>query len=407
MPTLRILNLTSEDVYVGSLYTSVPANSYIDNYRSAADLMNMRDLHALKTAGTVDFTVTYTADEVASGFTPYPGLHAGGTTDFVVGKDPGDPYPTLAAGLAAAGAAASPTRWQDVLVKPFVFDEGTVPFPPYVRLIGSSDYSAELNVAVSQKGQSWLVGGFDMTTPGDRAIYNFSVLRETGDTIPCIRHIMPAGQSGVLRIFNSNLVHDDKYGILDIDVVGGAGSLLSQVWCWRTYLDGTGSDLGNYPLVKVGSPGYFSASSSWLSLWELGAGDVALELNGGGQGNLEFCVVFGLVTLKDTSLLQDVSSQFSSWFGPAVDIAAGAGLRNWMPPYFWGTGANDVAGAGTIFGCGYYMRPGVVLQATLTLSDVGARTTYKPAILGNWAGTDPKRMSAALDRIAAALGPIP
>lgn len=72
MATLRITNLTTSPLYLGDLYTSVPASSYIDVERSATDLPRMKSLQAAMAAQQVTLAVTYSADELASGLMAPP-----------------------------------------------------------------------------------------------------------------------------------------------------------------------------------------------------------------------------------------------------------------------------------------------------------------------------------------------
>lgn len=72
MATVTITNLTSAAVYVGDLYTEVPASSSIEIDRTPSDLAGMVSLQKLVQDGSVSVAVEYTAAEQAAGWAGAP-----------------------------------------------------------------------------------------------------------------------------------------------------------------------------------------------------------------------------------------------------------------------------------------------------------------------------------------------
>lgn len=78
MPICTIENTTGDSIWVSELYTTIGAGEALEVYRSAGQLTAMKELHNYIASGVLTLSITYTADEVASGFNPYPGLGGGG-----------------------------------------------------------------------------------------------------------------------------------------------------------------------------------------------------------------------------------------------------------------------------------------------------------------------------------------
>jgi len=120
MATLNITNVSTEDVYLRDLYTSIAVGESKEIERAASELSAMRSLQAAMAAGKVTLSVAYDADEVGSGLQAPPASVEAGDLAPV---DPAVPV----AGLAviykafAAGGGGAP---DDVEVYPV----GALPF---------------------------------------------------------------------------------------------------------------------------------------------------------------------------------------------------------------------------------------------------------------------------------------
>lgn len=73
---MKITNIGTTPVALRTLAVTLDPSEEITAYRTPSDLMNFRDLYQLVQSGVVSFVITPTADELAAGFTPYPGLSA-------------------------------------------------------------------------------------------------------------------------------------------------------------------------------------------------------------------------------------------------------------------------------------------------------------------------------------------
>jgi len=120
MAQLQIANISTEEVYLRDIYTSIPVGQTKTVERSATDLPKMHALQEALADGKVTLSVQYSADEVASG------LHAPPSTIEAVDIAPVQAS-APAAGLVtiykalAAGGGGSP---DDVEIYP----AGSLPF---------------------------------------------------------------------------------------------------------------------------------------------------------------------------------------------------------------------------------------------------------------------------------------
>lgn len=65
---VTITNISSEQVYVGDIYTAIEAGKSVTVERSTSDLSDMKALMALMSQAKVTVATVATADEAASGF---------------------------------------------------------------------------------------------------------------------------------------------------------------------------------------------------------------------------------------------------------------------------------------------------------------------------------------------------
>lgn len=72
MPDVTITNVSSEQVFLRDFYLSLAPGASATFYRSAGDLARSSGLHEYIAAGTVTFSLAYTADETAADFTHFP-----------------------------------------------------------------------------------------------------------------------------------------------------------------------------------------------------------------------------------------------------------------------------------------------------------------------------------------------
>lgn len=87
MPNIVIQNLTTEDVHIGDFYVKVPKPEdrgpcepnelgTVEKFATSVDLMNAPQLHKAIAEGKVSLGITFTQDEIDSGFDIWPDLEA-------------------------------------------------------------------------------------------------------------------------------------------------------------------------------------------------------------------------------------------------------------------------------------------------------------------------------------------
>lgn len=89
MPNIVIQNLTTEDVHLGDFYTKVPKPQVfgpcdvelgvVETFKTSVEIMQSVSLQKAIAEGKVSLGITFTQDEIDSGFDIWPGLSAGTT----------------------------------------------------------------------------------------------------------------------------------------------------------------------------------------------------------------------------------------------------------------------------------------------------------------------------------------
>jgi hypothetical protein len=87
MPNVTITNLTSSPIWLSDLYAEVKVSTPLTVYRSSSQLMSMRETLAQAADNNISLSFSYTADEIAEGFVPFPGVNGFvGQQVYYVGK---------------------------------------------------------------------------------------------------------------------------------------------------------------------------------------------------------------------------------------------------------------------------------------------------------------------------------
>lgn len=91
MPNIVIQNLTTEDVHLGDFYTKVPKPQtfgpcdvelgIVETFKTSVEIMQSVSLQKAIAEGKVSLGITFTQDEIDSGFDIWPGLSAGAGVD--------------------------------------------------------------------------------------------------------------------------------------------------------------------------------------------------------------------------------------------------------------------------------------------------------------------------------------
>jgi hypothetical protein len=89
VPNIVIQNLTTEDVHLGDFYTKVPKPEklgpgefelgIVETFKTSVEIMQSVSLQKAIAEGKVSLGITFTQDEIDSGFDIWPGLTAGVT----------------------------------------------------------------------------------------------------------------------------------------------------------------------------------------------------------------------------------------------------------------------------------------------------------------------------------------
>jgi len=74
MPSVSLTNLTGTEILLQDLYAPIQPGATIVLDRPVTAWMDAPRIAELVAAGQLSFQNVYTADEIASGFTPYPGM---------------------------------------------------------------------------------------------------------------------------------------------------------------------------------------------------------------------------------------------------------------------------------------------------------------------------------------------
>ena len=119
MATVVLTNPGASAVYVSDIYASVPANDALSITRSPTDLVNMPDLAKKIADGDLTMTVSYTADELASGLVSPPNAVEAVDIAEVAADATGSPVSVVRKTFTAGGGGAD-----DVTV----FAVNTLPF---------------------------------------------------------------------------------------------------------------------------------------------------------------------------------------------------------------------------------------------------------------------------------------
>ncbi len=120
MPNVTLQNLTNEDVYIGDHYAKIPRpqNNGPNQpnelgvrtfFRTSVELMNAPALHKAIAEGKVTLGITFTPDEISSGFNIFPGFSGGGGTDLTI-YDEGVELTTTAESIDFVGAGVTATN---------------------------------------------------------------------------------------------------------------------------------------------------------------------------------------------------------------------------------------------------------------------------------------------------------
>jgi hypothetical protein len=363
MPNVTITNLTSADLYVSDLYITLGAGEATTVYRSADALMAMKDTHELINNGEASLGIAYTADEIGSGFNPYPGLGSGGFAGQQVyyvgkhgadtndGKSPEQAFLTFGKAFteAAAQTPSSSNQFAVVCADAGVYTESVTMaqwvhlFAPAASIVGTltvaDDTIANVH-SIEVSGSAIGVSKPSGQTSISRVEAN--VVRATGSATG----ILSAAASGVLIAEVRSVYAENGYGVGEISTTQGHMHLMIE----DLYITGTGGGV-----VRFGSGqtvGYVG------HILEVGGGignGTALNLIG---GDLELKVL----RLQATT---------------AYIVGGSATLR---------LDSNFISGSTSITGTAYVNTAG-----------------YIPVTPGDWAGIAPTNLNVAIDRLSAAV----
>lgn len=107
MASLLITNLSADVVNLGDFYTSLAVGASITVTRAPGEINTLTALMASLAAGDVSMSVTYTADEIASGLqAPSKSVEARDMAPGVIGGDGLDPGILLSFDVAVGGGGA-------------------------------------------------------------------------------------------------------------------------------------------------------------------------------------------------------------------------------------------------------------------------------------------------------------
>jgi hypothetical protein len=360
MPNVTITNLTAADLYISDLYITLEAGEATTVYRSADALMSMKDTHELISAGEASLGIAYTADEIAAGFDPYPGLSGGflGQQVYYVGKhgsdtnsgkSPEQAFLTFGKAFteAAAQTPSSTNQFAIVCEDAGVYVEAVTMvqwcslFAPAASLEGTLTVADDTIALI----HSVEVGGTAIAVhkgSGDTGISRLeaNIVRATAGATG----ILSESASGVLMAEVRSVYAENGYGVGEISTAQGHMHLMIE----DLYITGTGGGV-----VRFGAGQTVGYIAHCL---ELGAGignGTALNLIG---GELE---------LKMERLVANT----------AYIVGAGATLR---------LDANYISGSVSGVGPAYVNTSGYIAGT--------------PA---NWSGGGEPNLNTAIDRLAA------
>jgi hypothetical protein len=106
MAQLQITNTDVEKLYLGDFYTSIEPGKSITVSRSASDLPRLPSLQKAVAEGKASLSVTYTADEAASGLHAPPSVIEAGDLAPVAGSTPAAALITIYKAIPAGGGGA-------------------------------------------------------------------------------------------------------------------------------------------------------------------------------------------------------------------------------------------------------------------------------------------------------------
>jgi hypothetical protein len=359
MPDITITNLTSADLYVSDLYITLEAGGATTVYRSADALMAMKDTHELIADGEASLGISYTADEVASGFNPYPGLGAGGFAGQQVyyvgkhgadtndGKSPEQAFLTFGKAFTEAAAQTPSSSNQFAIV---CEDSGI-----YAEAVTMVQWCSLFAPGASLQGR--------LTVADDTVALVHSIEAGVGDIVV---H-KPTGQTGISRV-EANIVRatSDATGIL-----AQSGVLIAEV---RSVYAENGYGVGE--ITTAESHIHLMIEDLYITgtgggVVRFGAGQTVgyiahcLEIGGGVGNGTGLNLIGGELELKMDRL--DATT--------AYIVGAGATLR---------LDSNFISGAVSGVGPAYVNTAGYIAGT--------------PA---NWSGGGEPNLNTAIDRLAA------
>jgi len=358
MPTATITNLISESVYLGDLYTTLEAGESTSVFRSAAQLMSMPDLHKEIADGNVSMSLTYSADEIASGFDPFPGIGFTGQQVYYVGKHGADTndgksvetaFLTFGKAFTEASAQTPSSSNQFVVV---CEDAGV-----YTESVTMAQWVSLYAPAAS------LVGTLTVADDTTALLHSIEV---SGSAIGISK---PSGQTGISRV-EANIVraNDTATGIQSAAATGVLIAEVRSVYAENGY----------------------------------GVGEISVA-----QGHLHLMIEDLYITGTGGGVVRFGAGQTVGYIGHILEIGGGVGN---------GTAINLIGGElelkvlRLVANAAYIVGSGTILRLDvnyLSGSTSGVGTAYVNTagyIAGtpaNWVGSGEPNLNTAIDRIAA------
>lgn len=198
MADVTITNLTTAPLYIGDLYTTIPASSSIVVSRYASDLPRMKALQDAITAGNAAVSVALTASETASGLAQASGTIQAQDVAPVAATDAAAAEFTLTKAF-AAGIAGTP---DDVAI----YAANALPFKVRVlraeARVSTAIALSTINVYDQAAGAGQLCASLSSATAGIVAMTgpNASVVVTPGTLIGLFVHRSDRGVAGEVVI---------------------------------------------------------------------------------------------------------------------------------------------------------------------------------------------------------------
>jgi len=361
MPDITITNLTSEPIWLSDVYAEVKVGTPLQTYRSSAQITSMKETLAQAAAGNISLSFTYTADEIATGYDPFPGVGGGGFAGQQVyyvgkhgadtndGKSPEQAFLTFGKAFTEAAAQTPSVSNQFAVV---CEDAGV-----YAEAVTMVQWCSLFAPAASLQGT--------LTVADDTIALFHSV--EVGGTAIAVHK--PSGQTGISRV-EANIVR----------ATAGATGILSEA--------ATGVLMAEVRSVYAEN-GY-------------GVGEISTA-----QGHIHLMIEDLYITGSGGGVVRFGAGQTVGYIGHCLEIGGGVGL---------GTGLNLIGGElelkmdRLVATTAYTVAAGATLRldSNFVSGSVGGvgpayvnTAGYIAGTPANWSGGGEPNLNTAIDRIAA------